>query len=1562
MSAFNSLHGKPTEEEKSHDAAFAEDFKESNSSLVHVLPAADSAEDIEPAEFARQNRNRDEKNHLFEVQRNLSKISTNSEILKEHAKEVAMGELGATFLPKRKTGNNPFRYDEFDALRQSYHRDLIAKQTQKISRSQNQAKAEKLAASDSFLRIHKAISDSEGWGPGLLLSYREKEWTVVGISKNSGASASGVRLNDKIISVNGHSVSGMSFDDIRAFLLGPKDSNVVVVVSNRKFLWSSNQAFVLIRSLPSASFNFSSEEVVRRTLHAVQVVENIEMSTQLEEQAEEEKIKSANEAAEAARAAEESAVLSLLCDFVSAPLLNPTSISLIGTTITQHVTSMGIPSFIISIHDRSLIKGFDSFSAQLADKLSRFIRLFSVEPVINIINSYHKTNMMSDCTWRSSVEQGASTNGIPVCVLIWQLEHWDIWQQWMKKHHTIMLETNRSIDTYRRKLLSFDDKDFVQEAVHIFSAKDASQVSRIFVLLDDGMKPSVLVDSVDISLMQIFFDIKFHQVVFIFRNNVKIELSILEKVPYSSVESIFDNKDTSYTYYYFNLLNMCLKNVSSLISSIHGFGPDIRRILCSGKSVITSKFIPEKHIQFSSEEMVKSLDSVLEQRLLKNPHHFVLHRITHDWPNDPLSALPGKKLFFFTPEISGFSSVLDWIYGSLRSSPVGFEDVIPILIRVPKCFHGSGLAESQSLIFALYSTIEETLSAPPFNFFGTRNVDLNFSSDSPENLVENLAKILSVACKQLCVRILIMIDNIHYINFDTESIGCMQWTFSRMPQNVRVVFPFLLNTPIQMSLKTHVESIQETTPAGTLDYELLEDLEYRKIPVLSSHQRFFFNCFIKSGTACKVVAEKMCEDYFALYLHVNSNMDSHIWLLIVAGYFMVHHLWNVGVKPIEIFLSSNLKSVILVIVQDFSMILSGIIMLTATRIMNAARYGITLTEIVKIMMILSGRRDQVFKKPCEYHDMCRIIFELPGQSQALQRFCCIFGRMEGDGFSTSSILLLNAHVSLLIEEVIFDVYGPLHGVPPTPIVESSIFELLQFSCNNIQPLSSTIQKDVSLEGKVEIVHQRYNPGQLRHMLIMTDFALYIKNKSVFLSNLNSVNMIHSRIVTGCVHWVVGNVLQALRRVDLFDESEMKLVSILFRSLISHKSRVPLLEIQPDLYFSIMSTIPSKEFLCRETMAVLGSNRVPWLRHTNKQPYFQSPIIDLADLPFSATAVATSKRGNLVAAGDFTGKLAAWRVSSSDLLCMFSSHSQAITGLAFSLLDYIIISCSSDFSININSVFSSSVLTTISPHSQPVSCLGIWSKESDTFVSVSRDGLAAIINLNLRSIAGRSAAWKAIKYKNQQSEFTDEELGSLLLEPSSVVFTFQVASFEVMAQNVHTNFVDCVACHPCDKEIFATGSRDTTILVWKVDFKNSGSQCIFQYVGHQHWVISLDWLQHGYTLLSSSKSSAIHVWRVPFEQDLCRAIQSNESVTGIPLEISSERIEECSVTDKAEHISLKQDLSVGGSFLSVDTETHDDFSEFDGVRMFIEREEKEITQPSMTFNSSALPSGPGASTR
>jgi WD40 repeat protein len=620
------------------------------------------------------------------------------------------------------------------------------------------------------------------------------------------------------------------------------------------------------------------------------------------------------------------------------------------------------------------------------------------------------------------------------------------------------------------------------------------------------------------------------------------------------------------------------------------------------------------------------------------------------------------------------------------------------------------------------------------------------------------------------------------------------------------------------------------------------------------------------------------------------------------------------------------------------------------------------------MMVSSGHRDHVFNQKCEYHHCCRILFDSPGQAQAIQRFCCIFARMEGDGFSTSSLLLLNEHVSQLLEQVILGMNGPLPEVPSSQSLKSIIFELLEFSCD-FKPSSGSskgIKEIVNIEGRPVINGDSYNPSRLRHSIIMTDFALHIRNKSVFLAALNSIQFVQARMVTGCVHWVVGNILQALRRVDLFDESEMSKVSLLFRSLISHKSRVPLLEIQPDLYFSIMSTIPSKELICRQTSDVLENSHVPWLRHSNKQQYFQAPIIDLADLPFAATAVSTSKRGHLVAAGDFSGKLAAWRVSSSDLLCIFASHSHAITGLAFSALDYIIISSSSDCSININSIYSSSVLTTISPFSQPAICLDVWLKNSDTFASVSRDGLAAIITVNLRSIAGRSSAWKAVK-NNQRSEFTDEELGVLLLQPASSVFTFQVASFAVSAQNVHTNFVDCISCHPIDKVVFATGSRDTSIFVWKLDFVNCSSICTFQYLGHRHWVLSLDWMHVGYSILSSSKSSAVHVWRVPYEQhqlelpsstqepfieSLSNALQGKNTDHSTPSSTDND-------SPKLFFVQSNRPSAVRESLcVTTASQETNDFSEFDGVRVFMEREEKEITQVSSAFKASDQSSGPG----
>lgn len=1557
VSALKSQQVTQVEGQISDSAVIAE--TKTHPSANQMLHGTVNEEDIEPEELARIIRQQKRSVQNESIQNQSSQLSLSAELMTEFQNEVAAGTMASIFLQKRKLVKNAFKYDEFESLRRVYNRDLVAKQMAKISRSQNQAKLDNEGASSSFTRIHKAISDLEGWGPGLRISFQDGDWRITGISKNSGASASGIFVNDKLKIVDGHDVSKKTFEEIRSLLLGPKDSNVVVAVSKNFLFRRFNQPYVLSRSLPSASFDFSSTLVAQKTMIHAQVEEQNEAEAFILENKQKLLSKQKMRADEEAFLSEQQATTSLLNDFVIAPLLDNATVSIVHDTIINHVKNMGIPSFLVSIHNRSMRGELATLSFQLADHLSMVMRTFSVEPVVNVIDGYLKNGAMFKSTWRSSIEQGVSTNGIPVCVLIWELQHWNAWQQWMKRHHARMTETKRSLGAYKKQLLNLDDEDFIQEAVHIFSSKHAACVARIFVHVEDTIEPSSLVDVIDTSFMRELFHTEIPQVVFIYQKQVQIQLNILQRISYSSVKSFFQNTKHACSQYFVNLLTLFLKSVSNVISSILDCGPDIRKILCDGTSVITSKFVPNKQLCFSSEQIVSSYESLTEQRLLKQPQHFILYSMIHDWENNPMSSKPGKKMFFFTPELCGFSSVLDWIYESLRASPAGLDDIVPILVRVPQYFQETGLAESKSLIFALYTTVIATLSNPPFNFVSQQDSHVDVSSESTEHLMEILAKLLSVACKQLCVKFLIMVDNIHYVKFDTDSMGCMQWTLSRMPENVRFVFSFLLNSPMQRSLKTYVHSVQEKTPAGNLDIELLEGLEYRRIPLFTSHQRQFFGCFVRSGTACQVLAEKLCEDYFAWYLHVNPNMDSHIWLLIATGYVMVHHLWNIGVKPIEMFFPSDLKSLTLSIVQDFSTILSGCMMLTVVRIMSAARFGITMTEIIKIMMILSGHRDKVFQHNVEYHQSCQIIFENSGHAQIIQRFCCIFARMEGCGFCTSALLLLNSKVHQLLEEVILDLHGPLPEVLSTERMQHVIFELLQFSCN-VQQISVS-----SSDAARGFTGSRSIPSQLRHLLIITDFALYIREKKAFLFALSSIRILHARIVMGCVHWVIGNILQALRKADGFDESDLSMISLLFRSLICHKSRSAILEIQPDLYFSIMSATPSKEYICHESFDILENFREPWLRHSNKIQYFQFPIINLADLPFSATALATTKRGHLVAAGDFSGKLAVWRVSSSDLLCIFSSHSQAITAVVFSSLDYVIISCSSDCSINVNSVYSSSVLTTIMPHSQPITCLDIWPKDSDRFASVSRDGLAAVATLNLRAIAARSTAWKAVKDGNTQTEFTDEELGTLLLQPSFSVFTFRVVSFDVLADNLHTNFVDCIACHPSDNSICATGSRDASIFVWKVDFVNSSSICLFRYLGHSHWILSLDWLQAGYTILSSSMSSAIHIWRVPYEHHVEQPIEQRALNDAVQTASSMTQNEgECDdligdgVSSRLSNRKFTSGISVvqNSDPFPISTYDSDEFSEFDGVRMFIEREEREITLGSYTLASSDKESG------
>jgi hypothetical protein len=186
-----------------------------------------------------------------------------------------------------------------------------------------------------------------------------------------------------------------------------------------------------------------------------------------------------------------------------------------------------------------------------------------------------------------------------------------------------------------------------------------------------------------------------------------------------------------------------------------------------------------------------------------------------------------------------------------------------------------------------------------------------------------------------------------------------------------------------------------------------------------------------------------------------------------------------------------------------------------------------------------------------------------------------------------------------------------------------------------------------------------------------------------------------------------------------------------------------------------------------------------------------------------------------------------------------------------------------------------------------------------------------------------------------------------------VFTFQVSSFDVMAENVHTNFVDCIACHPTDREVCATGSRDSSIFIWKVDFVHSCSSCLFRYLGHNHWILSLDWMQTGYTLLSSSMSSDIHVWHIPFESN-CKQHSVPQSAIDAAFSAKAEKSYDAKSGSPVKDQALLHHGIVRGSLhpevtehttFSLTLQDACDFSEFDGARIFMEREEREITLPS-----------------
>jgi WD40 repeat protein len=78
-----------------------------------------------------------------------------------------------------------------------------------------------------------------------------------------------------------------------------------------------------------------------------------------------------------------------------------------------------------------------------------------------------------------------------------------------------------------------------------------------------------------------------------------------------------------------------------------------------------------------------------------------------------------------------------------------------------------------------------------------------------------------------------------------------------------------------------------------------------------------------------------------------------------------------------------------------------------------------------------------------------------------------------------------------------------------------------------------------------------------------------------------------------------------------------------------------------------------------------------------------------------------------------------------------------------------------------------------------------------------------------------------------------------------------------AMEAHLTRVTCVACHPIDNRLVATGSDDRTIRLWAI----GKATCIQTLRGHTQGIASIDFTPDGTSLVSASIDGTIRIWNL-----------------------------------------------------------------------------------------------------
>lgn len=248
---------------------------------------------------------------------------------------------------------------------------------------------------------------------------------------------------------------------------------------------------------------------------------------------------------------------------------------------------------------------------------------------------------------------------------------------------------------------------------------------------------------------------------------------------------------------------------------------------------------------------------------------------------------------------------------------------------------------------------------------------------------------------------------------------------------------------------------------------------------------------------------------------------------------------------------------------------------------------------------------------------------------------------------------------------------------------------------------------------------------------------------------------------------------------------------------------------------------------------------------------EAPLVSLTDESHSATCVAFSPDGQLLASGHSSGEIALWYAESGKSFRKLLGHAADVTSISFHPSGLRLASSSSDGTIRIWDTYSAQTKCVLKEHRGTVSS-----------VEFSPDGARLASGGDDQTIR----LWDALKgcllstLKGHGGRVTSVSFDPLGQRLAAADTNFTVKLWDVRSGSQartlveHQDAVSCVAFSP-DGQQFASASRDRTIKLW-----DARTGTVRQTLaGHADCVTSVAFSPEGHWLVSGSDDQVVKLW-------------------------------------------------------------------------------------------------------